>query len=66
MFSCEFCEVSKNTFYYRTPLVAASETPDVNRLVTSGASNIKNGKVENKILNYGVYITAQEFNKQIK
>ena len=66
MFSCEFCEVSKNTFYYRTPLVAASETPDVNRLVTSGASNMKNGKVENKILSYDVYITAQEFNKQIK
>ena len=24
MFSCEFCEISKNIFYYRTPLVAAS------------------------------------------
>ena len=24
VFSCEFCEISKNTFYYRTPLVAAS------------------------------------------
>ena len=24
-FSCEICEISKNTFYYRTPLVAASE-----------------------------------------
>ena len=23
--SCEFCEISKNTFCYRTPLVAASE-----------------------------------------
>ena len=23
--SCEFCEISKNTFYYRTPLVAASD-----------------------------------------
>ena len=22
--SCEFCEISKNTFYYRKPLVAAS------------------------------------------
>ena len=22
--SCEFCEICKNTFYYRTPLVAAS------------------------------------------
>ena len=24
MFSCEFCEMFKNTFFYRTPLVAAS------------------------------------------
>ena len=24
MFSCEFYEISKNTFFYRTPLVAAS------------------------------------------
>ena len=24
MFFCEFCEISKNTFFYRTPLVAAS------------------------------------------
>ena len=23
--SCEFCEISKNTFLHRTPLVAASE-----------------------------------------
>ena len=23
-FSCEFCEISKNTFFYKTPLVAAS------------------------------------------
>ena len=24
LFSCEFCKIYKNTFYYRTPLVAAS------------------------------------------
>ena len=24
VFSCEFCEIYKNTFYYRTTLVAAS------------------------------------------
>ena len=24
VFSCEFCEIYTNTFYYRTPLVAAS------------------------------------------
>ena len=26
VFSCEFCEISKNTFFYRTPPVAASVT----------------------------------------
>ena len=25
VFSCEFCQISKNTFSYRTPLVAASD-----------------------------------------
>ena len=25
VFSCEFCEISKNTFSYRTPPMAASE-----------------------------------------
>ena len=24
VFSCEFCKIYKNTFYYRTPLVVAS------------------------------------------
>ena len=24
VFSCEFCKISKNNFFYRTPLVAAS------------------------------------------
>ena len=28
LFSCEFCEISKNTSFYRTPLVAASENAD--------------------------------------
>ena len=26
VFSCEFCEISQNTFFYRTPLVAASDS----------------------------------------
>ena len=25
MFSCEFCKISKNTFFYRTPSIATSE-----------------------------------------
>ena len=28
MFSCEFCEISKKTFFYRTPPVAAFEYHD--------------------------------------
>ena len=28
VFSCEFCEISKNTFCYKTPLVAASADGD--------------------------------------
>ena len=24
VFSCEFCKISKNTYFYRTPLLAAS------------------------------------------
>ena len=31
VFSCEFCEISKNTFSYRTPLVAASGNIDFQR-----------------------------------
>ena len=27
VFSCKFCEISKNTFFHRTPLVAASVLP---------------------------------------
>ena len=30
VFSCEFCEISKNTFFYRTPLLAASEFQEGN------------------------------------
>ena len=29
VFSCEFCEISKNAFSYRTPLVASSEIRNV-------------------------------------
>ena len=30
MFSCEFCEISKNIFPYRAPLVAASVSYEMN------------------------------------
>ena len=31
VFSCEFCQISKNTFSYRMPLVAASNNVRVNQ-----------------------------------
>ena len=42
MFSCEFWEISKNTFSYRTPLVAASDLWQVvNRVWLKMFSKIK-------------------------
>ena len=32
MFFCEFCEISKNTFLHRTPLVAASVDKESTKL----------------------------------
>ena len=34
MFFCEFCEIFKNTFFYRTPLVAASDVNSSMHLLT--------------------------------
>ena len=33
LFSCEFCEISKNTFFHRTPQVAAFVHKSSERLV---------------------------------
>ena len=35
VFSCEFCEISKNTFFHRTPPVAASENSYLGLLIVS-------------------------------
>ena len=39
VFSCEFCEISKNTFFYKTPLVAASENNVTMQTTAKFASN---------------------------
>ena len=44
VFSCEFCEIFKNTYFYRTPLAAASE----NRCVKK-AANEKRQKWDNPV-----------------
>ena len=40
MFFCEFWEISKNTFFYRTPLVAASEIIETRTVVILAAQAI--------------------------
>ena len=42
VFSCKFCESSKNTFFYRTPLVAASVF-STKHLIQVDASNFVYG-----------------------
>ena len=45
VFSCEFFEVSKNTFSYRTPLVAASEIYVLHLHILSVFKKLFNGKL---------------------
>ena len=39
MFSCEICEIFKNTYFYRTPPVAASESKEIKQIGT-GSENL--------------------------
>ena len=43
MLSCEFCEISKNTFLYRTPPVAASEGYKVTNFTYSKSMRHRHG-----------------------
>ena len=47
VFSCEFCEISKNAFFYRTPLVAAS---DINRYCKQVFSNFMQESLQTNTL----------------
>ena len=38
VFSCEFCEITKNIFFYRTPPVAASKPTLTKQSYCSGCS----------------------------
>ena len=38
VFSCEFCEISKNTFSYRTTLVAGLDDKIIHRLIKNALS----------------------------
>ena len=35
VFSCEFCEITKNSFFHRTSLVATSEFPGSDKSISS-------------------------------
>ena len=48
MFSCEYCEIFKNTFFYRTPPVAASETLSMN--VRGGSRTAATSKMERFVI----------------
>ena len=40
VFSCEFCEIFKNTFFYRTPPVAASEMQKQRQWLATAVNDI--------------------------
>ena len=42
VFSCELCEISKNTFSYMTPLVAASGTKLIHQILDKLGADIIN------------------------
>ena len=56
MFSCEFCEISKNTFFYRTPRVAASDYTDY-----TDSSTLRWGVLDGYNLSGGIW-KAEEIN----
>ena len=57
MFSCEFCEMSKNTFLHRTPLVAASV---MTKKTMSKDTNSR------KVINFTPYLSADPFRVPFK
>ena len=50
VFSCEFCEISKNTFSYMTPLVAASGTKLIHQILDKLEADINiNDKLKENV-----------------
>ena len=61
VFSCEFCEISKNNFFYRTTLVAASIYPlKTGFLKFSGDTEIKQWHEMGKLLPISSYSQKNE------
>ena len=56
MFSCEFCEISKNAFFYRTPPVATSDLSTTETIVAR-----KKYLLEKKVISCDQAETKQNF-----
>ena len=61
MFSCEFCKIFENTFYNRTPLVAAPSSTLLNMF-----ERVKNTPVKDFYKKYGVLITKNHKGQPLK
>ena len=56
-FPREFCEISKNTFFYRTPLVVASDSLEIQEEEGIKSNREINGRnIRNKETNKLIYI----------
>ena len=60
VFSCEFCKIFKNTFFYRTPPVAACKRSRANE---TRISLVKSRNDKNKLNKRKNYLSAKFFNK---
>ena len=64
LFSCEFCEISKNTSFYRQPLVAASvAVTELNDLITQGFTKIPH---KTRTSSCVCSISSKKFSKRLK
>ena len=55
VFSCEFCEISKSTYFYRTPLVAASGDYHKNLLIKLSENKNVYAVIHYTLCNYSVF-----------
>ena len=58
MFSCDFCEISKNTFFYRTPSVATSVVRRNTKHKKDEKRESKEKKFEKKVRVIGWVVSA--------
>ena len=59
MFSCEYCEIFKNSFFYRTPLVAVSVNYSAQKMIEEN-ENKKTGQI---IISKNIYVFQKNSGK---